>query len=96
MGKVKSYSKEFKEQAVELVRKGGKSISEVARELDIATSTLCGWIKNKDEHKENAFPGKGKIHDDDELLRLRKEVANLKLENEILKKATAIFAKNQK
>ncbi|TYQ17882.1 UNVERIFIED_CONTAM: transposase [Acetivibrio alkalicellulosi] len=96
MGNRKSYSKEFKEQAVDLVRKAGKSINEVARELDIATSTLCGWLKSKDEHKEFAFPGKGKLHEDDEIRRLKKENANLKLENEILKKATAIFAKSQK
>lgn len=96
MGKVKSYSKEFKEQAVELVRKAGKSINQVARDLEISTSTLCGWLKAKEEHAEHAFPGKGKLHEDDEVRRLKKEVADLKMENEILKKATAIFAKNQR
>jgi transposase len=96
MGAVKSYSKEFKEQAVALTKIGGKSLSQVARELEVSVSTLCGWIKSSDEHNEHAFPGKGKLHEDDELRKLKRENADLKMENEILKKATAIFAKSQK
>jgi transposase len=78
------YTAQFKDQAVALV-KGGKSVPEVARALGLVEQTLRNWVK---------LAGKGKLHQQMELSRLRAENARLKLENEILKKATAYFAKD--
>jgi transposase len=86
------YTAEFKEQAVAIV-KDGRRATEVARELGVATQTLRNWVK---------AAARGKLHERTrevtpeqmELSRLRSENVRLKLENEILKKATAYFAKD--
>jgi transposase len=86
------YTAQFKDQAVGMV-KSGKSVPEVARALGLVEQTLRNWVK---------LAAKGKLHDGAkeitveqmELSRLRAENARLKLENEILKKATAYFAKD--
>lgn len=86
------YTAAFKEQAVAMV-KGGKTAAEAARALGLVEQTLRNWVK---------LAAKGKRHqgakditpEQMELSRLRGENARLKLENEILKKATAYFAKD--
>ena len=89
----KSYPKEFKEEAVALVTEQGYSVPEAAKSLGIAVSLLYTW-KAKVE-KQNA--GLSLKEDErDELNRLRKEVKNLRMEKEILKKASAFFAKEMK
>ena len=89
----KQYPKEFKEEAVALVREQGYSVAEAAKSLGIATNMLYKW-KEKVEAVEA-----GEALDEDEraeLKRLRKEVKDLRMEKEILKKASAFFAKEMK
>lgn len=94
---MRTFDKDYKIMAVNRVKESGKSVAEVARELDLGTSTLHGWINKFGKHGDKAFPGSGHLHEaDDELRRLRKEIMDLKEENAILKKAAAYFAKNHK
>jgi transposase len=92
--KRKSYSKQFKLDAVKLVTEQGYNVSEAARNLDIDHNTLRRWKKQLESDKSEAFPGNGKMTSEkEELHRLRKEVAKLKMERDILKKAAVFFAK---
>lgn len=94
---VKQYSAEFKLQAVKRVETTGGPVSKVAAELGINENTLHGWLKKYRERPDAPFPGSGKLSPDDERLRkLERENRDLREEIEILKKAAAYFAKNQK
>jgi len=89
----KQYPKEFKEEAVALVVEQGYSVPEAAKSLGIAPNMLYRW---KDLH-EQQLEGKSLAEDErDELKRLRKENKELRMEKEILKKASAFFAKEMK
>jgi transposase len=89
----KQYPKEFKEEAVALVREQGYSVSEAAKSLGVATNILYRW---KDQH-EQLLEGKALAEDERvELKRLRKEVKELRMEKDILKKASAFFAREMK
>ncbi len=95
--KRKQYSKQFKLDAVKLITEQGYNASEAARNLDIDHNTLRRWKKQLETDKSEAFPGNGKmVSEKEELHRLRKEVARLKMERDILKKATVFFAKESK
>lgn len=97
MGNIRSYDKDFKNEVLRLINDAGKRVADVAKELDIPATTIHTWQKQARKHKDNAFPGKGKLHESDaEIAKLRKENADLKIELEILKKATAIFIKDQR
>ena len=88
------YSKQFKVDAVKLVTEQGYNVSEAARNLGIHHSSLRRWKKQLESDGNQAFPGKGHMTTEkDELYRLRKENKRLRMEREILKKATAFFAK---
>ncbi len=96
MNKRKKYSKEFKHDAVRLVTEQGYSIAEAARNLGINYNMLGRW-KRESEEQEDAFRGNGKLTPDQlELRRLQVENRQLRMEREILKKATAFFAKESK
>ena len=86
----KRYSAEFKAQAVELVGLG-KPVSEVAEDLEIGSSILYGWVRKAARLGSEGGRAVGEEPAADELRRLRREVANLKLENDILKKAAVIL-----
>ncbi len=89
----KQYSKEYKEEAVALVPEQGYSVPEAAKSLGIASNILYRW-KSKIESQPE---GKSlSVDEREELKRLRKEVKNLRMEKEILKKARAFFAKEMK
>mgnify|MGYP006099240069 FL=1 len=89
----KQYPKEFKEEAVALVREQGYSAAEAAKSLGVATSLIYRW---KDQ-QEQVLQGQGLADDEKvELQRLRKENKELRMEKEILKKASAFFAKEMK
>ena len=95
----RTYTKEFKESAVELYRNGGKPYNDVAKDLGISPENLRRWINEEEEGRASGlkvFPGQGNPRDE-EVYRLKKENADLRETVEILKKATAIFAakKNQ-
>ncbi len=96
MGNKRTYTREFKLQAVALVQSSGKSISEIERELGITPGLLAKWKQRLKVDGEQAFPGKGRLKEDDELIRrLQRENALLRQEREVLKKALAIFSRGQ-
>ena len=89
----KRYTAEFKAQAVDLV-KIGKPVAEVARDLGLSEGVLYEWVRKGSQSAEVGREGRragGAEADADELRRLRRENANLKLENDILKKAAVIL-----
>ena len=90
-----NYTREFKIETVKLVTEGGASAAEVARDMGIHANTLYKWIQEFAAKPEEAFPGKGHLASSDaELIRqLKRENERLKMEREILKKAMAIFSK---
>lgn len=91
------YPKEYKMDIVKLVVDKGHTAIEVSKSTGVPYDTVAGWAREYRKHKEDAFPGKGKLHsEDEELRRLKKENEDLKEENAILKKAAAIFARPQK
>lgn len=90
------YSKEFKLDAVRLVTEQGYKIAEAARNLGLNANMLGRW-KKESEESEEAFRGNGKLTPEQlELRQLRVENRQLRLEREILKKATAFFANESK
>jgi len=89
----KQYSKEYKDEAVALVKDQGYSVPEAAKSLGIASNMLYRWK----EQIESQLEGKTlSVDEREELIRLRKDVKNLRMEKEILKKASAFFAKEMK
>lgn len=92
--KRKHYSKQFKTDAVKLVTEQDFNVSEAARNLGIHHSSLRRWKRELESDGNQAFPGKGNLSAEKQQLdRLRKENKRLRMEREILKKATAFFAK---
>jgi len=95
MGRPSKYSREFREQAVALVRAGGGSVAPVARELMINDTMLGSWVK-ADDAERGVPDGTGLLPltaaERAELTRLRRDNARLTVEREILKKAAAFFA----
>ena len=89
------FSEEFKAGAVRLVLDEGKSVGAVARELDLTASALGLWVKHALAERTKGKSGLMK-EEREELTRLRKEVRILAEERDILKKATAFFAKQSR
>jgi transposase len=94
--KRKKYSPEFKAGAVKLVLEEGRTMNSVAKELDVPSSVVTQWV-----HQAEADAGKGRkgeltTDEKRELTELRRKVRQLEMEKEILKKATAFFAKESK
>lgn len=94
MAKTRRYNREFKLQACKLVIEQGYSYREAAERLGISSWSIRSWVKGFRESGQ--LPPKGrKIDSAGELKRLRKENMDLRMENDILKKAAAYFAKDQ-
>ena len=92
--KRRAYTPEFKAEAVKLVTEKGYSLAEAARSLGIHETLLRSWKQAVDKQGEQAFPGHGKLPPfEEELRRLRAENQRLRAERDILKKATALFAR---
>jgi len=95
--KRRTFTRDFKHEAVRLVESSQKPVTVIARDLGIDHSVLRSWVLKFKQHPEDAFPGKGHRHaDDEELVRLHREVAILREERDILKKALAIFSREPK
>jgi transposase len=91
----RKFSREFKLEAVKLVRERGVSVAQAARDLDVHENVLRKWVREQAADPLEAFPGKGQMKPEQlEIDRLRKEVARLKAERDILKKAAAYFARD--
>ena len=93
----RTFTAEFKREAVELIRKQGLSVAEAAERLDVHANLLRKWQSQAAEQGVQAFPGKGhQTALEEENRRLRDENARLRMEREILKKATAFFARESR
>ena len=94
MGTRRQFSREFKLEAVKLVKERGVAVAQAARELDVHENVLRQWIRDAAVDPQHAFPGQGVMRPEQaELERLRKENAKLRMERDLLKKAAAYFAK---
>jgi len=92
----KTYTPEFKREAVRLAQTSGKSIAQVARELGISDSSIHQWRKELAEHGSQAFPGNGhQTAQEEEMRRLKRELEVVKQERDILKKAVSIFSRER-
>ncbi len=87
----RSFSKEFKSEVVALVRKGDKTVPEVCRDLDLTETAVRGWVRQAeiDDGRRDGLTSAER----EELARLRKENRVLREERDILKRATAFFAR---
>ena len=95
MKKRRSYDKEFKLMAVELMTSGKTSV-EVGKDLGIEPDLVRRWKREYERYNEGSFSGKGipnMTPEEKEISRLKKELSDSKLETEILKKAISIFSK---
>ena len=92
----RAFSQQFKIEAVRLMTEGGRRGADVARELGIDVNLLYAWkARYRDLRAANAFPGKGHLPpDQEELVLLRRELARVKEERDILKKAARYFAQH--
>lgn len=91
------YSKSFKMQAVKEVIENKKSAAQVAREIGVNPNSMRQWLKQYRKNEKDPFVGSGNLHEQDKRIReLERKLKDLEEENEILKKAAAIFAKNRK
>lgn len=94
MGTRRQFSREFKLEAVNLIKERGVSVAQAARGLELHQTVLRSWIRELAVDPQQAFPGKGVMKPEAaELERLRKEVVKLKMERAILKKAATYFVK---
>ena len=95
--KRKIYSKEFKLETIELAKTSTKTDSQLEQDLGLSRGCLYNWRKQLEQAGAQAFPGKGKLKPDDEYTRrLERELALVRQERDILKKALAIFSLDQK
>ena len=95
--KRKSYSKEFKRDAVSLVLEQGYSRAEAALSLEVGINTLNRWVKEHQVKDKHAFTGKGNISPEQaENRQLQARIKRLEIERDILKKATVFFANETK
>lgn len=93
----RNYDKEFKMNAVRLYQESGRSYRQMAKELGVPESSLVGWVKAFKQDSSEAFPGKGHVKaSDEEMMRLRKDLAIACEERDILKKALGIFSSTRK
>jgi transposase len=90
----RKFNREFKIEAVRLVRDRGVSAAQASRDLDVHVNVLRKWVKDFGSDPSQAFPGHGQMKPEQlEIERLRREVHKLRAERDILKKAAAYFAR---
>jgi transposase-like protein len=91
--KRRKFTPEFKADAVRLVTAGGKSITEVCKQFDLTDTSLRAWLKQTETDAGKGSPDALTTAERVELVELRKRVKRVEMERDILKKATAFFAK---
>src|SRR2546429_3288085 len=84
--KRRAFTREFKAQAVRIVRESGKSVGVVARELDLTETALRSWVRQAEIDAGRGAPGALTTEEREELGRLRRENRTLRMERDILKK----------
>ena len=90
----RKFTREFKLEAVRLIRDRGVSYAQASRDLSVHVSLLRKWVNACGDDPQQAFPGNGQMKPEQlEIARLKREVLKLKAERDILKKAAAYFAK---
>ena len=90
----RKFTREFKLEAVRLIKDRGVSYTRASEDLGVHQSQLRSWVKALSDDPEHPFPGHGQMKPEQlEIARLKREVAKLKAERDILKKAAAYFAK---
>jgi len=88
------FTREFKLEAVRLINERGVSYAQASDDLGVHPTQLRDWVKKFADDAQHAFPGHGQMKpESQEIARLKREVAKLKAERDILKKAAAYFAK---
>jgi transposase len=92
----RSFTEEFKAGAVRLVVDEGKSVGAAARDLDLSESALRTWVERARADRGTGKPGVLTTMEREELGRLRQEVRELRMERDVLKKATAFFARDHR
>lgn len=95
MQKRKKYTREYKQEAVSLVRSSDVPVSQIARELGLSPNILTRWCREAAAKKLPAFKGQGKPRDE-EMAALKRELARVTKERDFLKEAAAFFAKESK
>jgi transposase-like protein len=95
MSNRRTYDRQFKIDAVRLLKESGKTATEIADNLGIKRDLLSRWKKELADETKKAFTGKGNPRDE-EVARLKKEIADLRMERDILKKAMAIFSQPER
>src|SRR5512134_1060657 len=89
----RKFSAEFKAETVRLVRDSDKSVTAIARELDLTETALRRWVQQAESDAGRGPTGALTTSEREELAQLRRETKRLRMERDILKKATAFFAK---
>ncbi len=90
----RKFTREFKLEAVKLIRDRGVGYAQASRDLGVHPTVLRSWVKALADDPQQAFPGYGQMKPEQaEIARLKREVIKLKAERDILKKAAAYFAK---
>jgi transposase len=93
----RTYDKEFKRSAINLYLSSGRPYDQISDELGIPVGTLVTWVQAHKKDGAEAFPGKGYLKpSDEEITQLRKELAIVREERDILKKAVGIFSSQRK
>ena len=91
----RKFTKEFKLQIIRLVKDEQRSPYELAQDIKVDPGQIYKWIREYEKNPESYLPGEGKPSEKDELRRLKKKLSDISEENKILKKALAIFSKQQ-
>ena len=90
----RQFTREFKLEAVRLIKQRGVSYAQASEDLGVHPTQLRNWVKRLADDPQHAFPGQGQMKPEQlEIAQLKREVAKLKAERDILKKAAAYFAK---
>jgi len=93
----RTYTREFKIEAAKLSYNSDKPVEELAEQLGVSQSSLNRWRREFRADPDQAFPGKGQMKErDEEVARLKRELKQAQMENEILKKAVTIFTRSQR